>query len=114
MQQLPGELTTMARRRLKYLGLALLLALSLGIALALYLASPVGAVIALVVGYLIWKLFILLIDRQLALTCSICRRRGLAEIPGLPCRLPEYQCRACGARFKQGHPISTVQTDKTD
>lgn len=108
MQQLPGELTTMERRRLKYLGLALLLALSLGIALALYLASPVGAVIALVVGYLIWRLFILLIDRQLALTCSICRRRGL------PCRLPEYQCSACGARFKQGHPISAVQTDKTD
>lgn len=113
MQQLPGELTTMAHRRLKYLGLALLLALSLGIALALYLASAVGAATALVVGYVVWRLFILLIDRQLALTCTICRRRGLAEIPGLPCQLPEYQCSACGARFKQGRPIPTVQPDKT-
>lgn len=114
MQQLPGELTAMARRRLKYLGLALLLALSLGIVLALYLASSVGAVIALVTGYVVWRLSILLIDRQLALTCSICRRRGLTEIPGLPCQLPEYQCGACGARFKQGRPVPTVQTDKTD
>ncbi|MEP3857088.1 MAG: hypothetical protein ABJM39_08615 [Porticoccus sp.] len=113
MKQLPGELTTMERRRLKYLGLALLLALSLGIALALYLASAVGAVIALVAGYVVWRLFILLIDRQLALTCSVCRRRGLAEIPGLPCQLPEYQCSACGARFQNGRPVSTGQTDKT-
>jgi hypothetical protein len=108
MQQLPGELTTMERRRLNYLGLALLLALSLGIALALYLASAVGAVIALVIGYVVWRLSILLIDRKLALTCSICRRRGLTETPGLPCQLPEYQCKACGARFRGGRPIPPV------
>lgn len=113
MESLQSELTRMERRRLKHLAAAFLLAMLLSIALALYLASIVGVIIALAIGYVVWKLFIVMIERHMALTCSVCQRRGLTEKPGLPCQLPEYRCRACGALFRNGRPIPTAETDVT-
>ncbi|WP_438951300.1 hypothetical protein [Porticoccus sp.] len=113
MEQLQSELTAMERRRLKYLAAAFLLVITLSIALALYLASTVGAMLVLGVGYIVWKVFIMVIERQLAMACSVCGRRGLTETPGLPCQLPEYQCRACGMRFRGGRPIPATQTGES-
>lgn len=89
-------------RRMRYMFLAYLISIIVGVRIGLYFSTLMGVMGALVISYFLSKKLTGLVYKKILAPCPLCNAQELTENFTLQCRAAEYQCEECNSIYMKG------------
>lgn len=89
-------------RRMRYIFLAYLFSIMVGLGIGLYFSSLVGVMSALFFTYFLSMKLTELVYKKIKAACPLCDAQELTEKFTLQCRTAKYQCEECNCVYLKG------------
>ncbi len=90
------------KRRMRYLLLAYLISIIVGLGFGLYFSTLMAVIGALLVSYFLNMKLTELVHKKIKAACPLCDAQELTEKFTLQCRPAEYQCDECNSVYMKG------------
>jgi len=102
MTQYFQNLDLAQNRRMRYILMAYLFSILVGVIICLYFSNLPGMMSALLVSFLLSKKLTGFVYKKIKAPCPLCDAQELSEKFTLQCRSEKYQCEDCNSIYMKG------------
>ena len=89
-------------RRMRYVLLAYLISIIVGLGIGIYFSTLMGVMSALLVTYFLGMKLTELVYKKIKAPCPLCDAQELTENFTLQCKPAKYQCEECNSIYMKG------------